>query len=111
MLHGFFEQEKEVKEKRKKGFVLLMQGGLQGNTGKCFHKTNQWASIAAARSNKARRGFLGKQRLCLLHFCLFTLTHELHYSLYKQAMGMVSHGQLYFFFIIKSYFLVITPAQ
>jgi len=37
---------------RKLVFLLLMQGALQGNTGRCFHKTNWWATIPAAASKR-----------------------------------------------------------
>lgn len=94
--------------------MFLMQGGLQGNTGGVSTKQTSGQVYSSSKKQTARRGFLGKQIVTVFvttYFCLFTLTHELHYLLYKQAMGMVSHGELFSFFIIKSYFLKITPAQ
>lgn len=50
------EKKKEKKKASEGCFsilsLLLTQGTLQGNKGRCFHKTNWWARIPAAKSKK-----------------------------------------------------------
>lgn len=57
--------------------------------------------IPAAASSKERKS----------NISIGSLLCELHYLLYKQAMGRVLPEKWYFSFIIKSYFLKITPAR